>query len=142
MKNKIYAIKKGHQSGVVVDTWEQCKALVDGCKGAIFKGFQAHQEEQAKKFAKHGNYGKHTPKTKAAKTTSSTWDNDKYPCIQRKTYRDPFTGVLYKNRCVMRRGPTTIGKDYKPHIGNSLPWETSGSEESELQILKEARKRI
>ena len=120
---KFYAIAKGHQSGVVVNTWEQCKVLVDGYKGAIFKGFPAHQRDQAEKFAKFGSYGKHTPKKKATKANSNTWDNAKYPCIKRIDYTDTLTGVRYKNRCVMRQGPTITGSRYKPHIGNRLPWE-------------------
>jgi hypothetical protein len=74
----------------------------------------------------------------------ASWDQDKYPCIERKTYRDQVTGVLYKNRCVRRRGPTMTGKDYKPHIGNSLPWHTDEQIEERVQIdlVSEAIRRI
>jgi len=120
MSKKFYGIRRGLKSNVVVDTWSECEQLVRGFKGAVFKGF--NDRAAAKAFAKSGNYGKHTPKIKPA---NQQFDPEKYPCILRKTYRDTTTGVLYKNRCVIRQGPTVIGADFKPHIGNSVPWRES-----------------
>ena len=38
MKKKFYAIKNGRKTGIV-NTWEECRVLVEGFKGAEFKGF-------------------------------------------------------------------------------------------------------
>ena len=38
MKNKYYVVWKGRSPGVY-DSWEACKAEVDGQKGALYKGF-------------------------------------------------------------------------------------------------------
>ncbi len=37
---KYYAIRKGHQSDLIVRTWDICKTLTDGCRGARFKSFK------------------------------------------------------------------------------------------------------
>lgn len=126
MIKKYYAIRKGHQSGVVVDSWEQCKVLTDGCKGAVFKGFASYQKEQADQFAKYGVKRNQTPKKKKATPRINETLNQRFnrlsPCIMRKTYTDEFTGELYKNRCVMRKGPTITGENYNPTGDNSIPW--------------------
>ena len=44
--NRCYAIKKGIKCGVIVDTWDECKLLVDGFSGAIFKGFRTFREAE------------------------------------------------------------------------------------------------
>lgn len=36
---KYYAVKKGRQNDVIVESWEECKNLVHGYSGAIFKSF-------------------------------------------------------------------------------------------------------
>ena len=37
-KNKVYyAVFKGHTSNTIVNTWDECKKLVHGFKGAIYK---------------------------------------------------------------------------------------------------------
>lgn len=104
---------------VVVKTWTECSRLVTGHPGALFKGFG--NEQAALDYLV--NPVKPLKKTKPRSLgKNSAWDQDMYPCIERKTYRDAHTGQLYKNRCVRRRGPTMTGANYKPHIGNSLPW--------------------
>ncbi len=35
---KVYAVRKGHKVGLF-DTWEECKAAVDGFSGAEYKVF-------------------------------------------------------------------------------------------------------
>lgn len=47
MAKKIYAVKKGLCPGIY-NTWEQCKAQVDGFPGAQYKGFSTLEE--AKRF--------------------------------------------------------------------------------------------
>ena len=126
MKKAYYAVKKGRKSNVIVLTWAECEQLVKGFSGAVFKGFPSHQYEQAIKFAQSGAYkNQHKKKSRqaAAQTKSGhSWDNGKYPCIERKSYTDTLTGVFYKNRCVRRQGLNTVGKLYKPHIGTSCPF--------------------
>ena len=40
---KVYAVKKGMMTGIF-DTWEECKAAVDGFSGAEYKGFKTKEE--------------------------------------------------------------------------------------------------
>ena len=42
-KKKYYAVKKGLQPGIY-ETWDECKANVDGFSGAIYKGFATLDE--------------------------------------------------------------------------------------------------
>lgn len=141
MKKKFYAIRHGRQSGVVVGTWDECKKLTDGFAGAAFKGFAGHQGVEALQYARAGSC-RPSQKKKGPKNPQSSWNQKLYPCVERKDYRDTSTGILYKNRCIRRRGPTIRGVDYKPHIGNSLPWHEADPEAMELEILAEARSRI
>lgn len=141
MKNKYYAIRKGHRSNIIVQSWDECKRLTSGCPGAIFKGFPAHEENKAKQFAK---YGSHKGTSHKPLRQNNDWNNDLYPCAERKDYRDGITGVQYRDRCVRRDGPTTIGSRFKPHIGNSVPWRTvrEESEDAELSLVQAAMERI
>lgn len=43
---KFYAVKKGKVTGIF-DSWDACKASVDGFPGASYKGFATQQEAQA-----------------------------------------------------------------------------------------------
>ncbi len=45
-KKKFYAIRKGKQTGLFT-SWEQCKPLVQGYPGAVYKSFQTEQEALA-----------------------------------------------------------------------------------------------
>lgn len=45
-KNKYYAVKKGYTPGVY-DTWDTCKAEVEGFSGAEYKGFPTESAAQA-----------------------------------------------------------------------------------------------
>lgn len=47
MANKYYAVKKGLVPGIY-NTWEECKANVDGISGSEFKSFKT--EEEAKEY--------------------------------------------------------------------------------------------
>ena len=47
MANKFYAVKKGLTSSIY-NTWEECKANVDGVSGAEFKSFKT--EEEAREY--------------------------------------------------------------------------------------------
>ena len=119
-----YAVKKGRRSNVVVTSWNECEQLVKGFPGAIYKGFPFHQKNQAYQFAAAGKYKnqptkKETPKKKE---TLNERFNRLCPCTERKTYTDGYTGERFVNRCVRRKGPTITGENYKPHIGNSVPW--------------------
>ena len=46
-KNKIYAVKKGHSTGIF-NSWEECKKAIEGFAGAEYKSFES--EEEAKAF--------------------------------------------------------------------------------------------
>ncbi|MBQ9140270.1 MAG: ribonuclease H family protein [Lachnospiraceae bacterium] len=43
---KVYAVKKGLQTGIF-ESWEACKAAVDGYSGAEYKGFTSREEAMA-----------------------------------------------------------------------------------------------
>ena len=45
-KKKIYAVKKGKKTGIF-QTWDACKAVVDGYSGAQYKSFFSEEEAQA-----------------------------------------------------------------------------------------------
>lgn len=45
-KAKVYAVLKGLQTGIFY-TWSECKAVVKGYPGAVYKGFQTEEEAQA-----------------------------------------------------------------------------------------------
>ena len=42
-KKKYYAVKKGKSPGIY-DSWDKCKAQVDGVPGAVYKGFFSLEE--------------------------------------------------------------------------------------------------
>lgn len=46
MAKKFYAVKNGKVPGIY-NTWEECKAQVDGYSGAVFKGFDSICEAKA-----------------------------------------------------------------------------------------------
>ena len=45
-KKKVYAVRKGNQTGLF-DTWDACKKAVAGCSGAVYKSFATREEAQA-----------------------------------------------------------------------------------------------
>jgi hypothetical protein len=144
MSKKYYAVRHGRQSGVVVKTWDECKALTTGFAGAAFKGFSATQRGEAYRYAEAGSCLPSTKQRLPSTKKRPDWDEELYPCIERLDFRDTLTGVLYRNRCRRRGGPTVRGDLYKPHIGNSLPWRTDAEETElvDLQILNDGRQWI
>ncbi len=60
-EKKYYAVKKGLTPGVY-ETWEQCKAMVDGYSGAVYKSFPTMEEAErfvGQNFAEQGSVGQH-----------------------------------------------------------------------------------
>jgi viroplasmin and RNaseH domain-containing protein len=53
MPEKYYAVKKGRKPGVY-QSWAECKAMVDGFPGAVYKSFKTREEAVA--FAKAATY--------------------------------------------------------------------------------------
>ena len=47
MASKYYAVKKGKVPGIYL-SWNDCKAMVDGYQGAVYKSFKTIEE--AEKF--------------------------------------------------------------------------------------------
>ena len=45
-KKKIYAVRKGHKTGLFY-TWDECKKAVHGYSGAEYKGFLTKDEAEA-----------------------------------------------------------------------------------------------
>lgn len=45
-KKKIYAVRKGRQAGLF-DTWDECRRMVHGYPGAVYKSFETKQEALA-----------------------------------------------------------------------------------------------
>jgi hypothetical protein len=109
----------------------------------LFKGFD--RETAALTWLASPPPTKGRPKTKPQKPQQkSFWDQDKYPCIERKSYRDLVTGIYYKNRCVRRQGPTMTGANYEPSTDDSVPWFTDQENEEQVQVdlVREANQRI
>lgn len=46
LANKYYAVKKGREPGIY-QTWDECKAMVHGYPGAVFKSFTSQEEAEA-----------------------------------------------------------------------------------------------
>ena len=46
MPGKYYAVKKGRKPGVY-QSWAECKAMVDGFPGAVYKSFKTREEAVA-----------------------------------------------------------------------------------------------
>ncbi len=115
---KYYAVKRGRQSGVIVRSWDDCKKLVDGFSGAVYKSFT--NEDVAADWLSEPIRARREPYRKGE--TLNQRFNRLNKCVMRKTYTDPFTGELYVNRCVMRKGPTIVGENYVPSNDTSVPW--------------------
>jgi len=47
MAKKYYAVRKGLQNNVIVDSWDECSSLVTGYSGAEFKGFKSRQQAES-----------------------------------------------------------------------------------------------
>lgn len=45
-KKKVYAVRKGRQTGLF-DTWEECKRMIQGYSGAVYKSFATREEADA-----------------------------------------------------------------------------------------------
>lgn len=45
-KNKIYAVKKGHTTGIF-NSWAECQTAISGFSGAEYKGFETEDEARA-----------------------------------------------------------------------------------------------
>lgn len=63
---KIYAVRKGRQTGLF-ETWEECKRMVHGFPGAVYKSFTARQEalEYLDGAARAPHQIEHTPEDPA-----------------------------------------------------------------------------
>jgi ribonuclease HI len=118
-KKKWYAVIVGRKNKVIVETWAECEALVTGFSGAIFKSFT--DPVSATQFIQVAVKPKPVskPKPKVKKKRRDFWDG--YPCTERGDYL--VQGVLHKNRCIRRKGPTLIGENYQPTEDASVPWD-------------------
>lgn len=45
MASKYYAVKKGKVPGIYLN-WNDCKAMVDGYQGAVYKSFKTIEEAE------------------------------------------------------------------------------------------------
>lgn len=72
MASKFYAVKKGKIPGVY-DNWEDCKKMVDGYPGAVYKSFKTLEE--ARDFA--GTETGHIQKKRASKTENALKNTEK-----------------------------------------------------------------
>ncbi len=62
-KTKVYAVRKGRQTGLF-DTWDECKRMVHGYPGAVYKSFKTKEEADA--------YLKGMPQTKQPDQTKNS----------------------------------------------------------------------
>ena len=70
-KKKIYAVRKGHKTGLF-ETWAECQKQVTGFSGAEFKSFSTMEEAQA--FA--------GVSSEALQTGKKLWHSCKYQLLQ------------------------------------------------------------
>ena len=68
MASKYYAVKKGKVPGIYFN-WNDCKAMVDGYQGAVYKSFKTIEEAEA--FVHGGNAGATARKNVAANNAGS-----------------------------------------------------------------------
>lgn len=68
MASKYYAVKKGKIPGIYFN-WNDCKAMVDGYQGAVYKSFKTIEEAEA--FVNGGNAGAAANKTVVTKNEGS-----------------------------------------------------------------------
>lgn len=66
-KKKIYAVRKGHKTGLFY-TWDECKKAVHGYSGAEYRGFLTKEEAEA--FLNIGTTKTATGRNSSAATTS------------------------------------------------------------------------
>ena len=64
MASKYYAVRKGKVPGIYFN-WNDCKAMVDGYQGAVYKSFKTIEEAEA--FVHVGNAGATANKTAVTK---------------------------------------------------------------------------
>tara|TARA_Y100000385_G_C13007939_1_gene600322 strand:- start:378 stop:1271 length:894 start_codon:yes stop_codon:yes gene_type:complete len=87
-----YAVACGKESNITVDTWDECKALVTGFKGAKYKKFS--NIDDANKYLaenKEGSVKKDTANINSVKRTL------------RQTDKDTITTILYTDGSLVRR---------------------------------------
>ena len=115
-----YAIRKGRKNNLVVDTWEECSALVTSYPGAIFKSFKPWQLDEARAFAS-GRVPRVKNGHRLVKYNKSDFNkNSTLKPYQVCLHRGLFEG---KMRCLIRHWGETVGKDYAPEPDNdSVPW--------------------
>ncbi|WP_455720780.1 ribonuclease H1 domain-containing protein [Agathobacter sp.] len=68
MSSKYYAVKKGKVPGIYFN-WNDCKAMVDGYQGAVYKSFKTIEEAEA--FVRGGNSGAAAGKEAASNVTDA-----------------------------------------------------------------------
>ena len=69
--HKIYAVHIGGKPGIY-DTWDECRAQVNGYPGAKFKSFNRLERDTAETYVKTGSvFGEYNPKTKPAATKTA-----------------------------------------------------------------------
>lgn len=104
-KKTHYAIKKGHESNVIVRSWHECRKLTDGYAGAIFKGFTTEREAADFLALRHAK-----------------WDKSK--SLAKKQVKKKKPKYYIKNGVRMADYGLTVGKFYKdPGNDNSVPWD-------------------
>ncbi len=93
-KKKFYGVHTGLTPGVY-ETWDECKAQIDGFPGAKYKGFSTKEEAQA--FTQQGDYD--IGKTKAAAPAQTapaanvTKVSSESVSVEAKTLNKPFAFV-------------------------------------------------
>lgn len=117
---KHYAIRVGRKNNVIVNTWDECEALVSEYPGAIYKSFKIWQLDEAKAFA--SAHGKTTNNPRKTHRPDPHFKSRKYAVPkphQVCLVRGMFEG---KRRCLVRYWATTVGENYEPNDSTEIPW--------------------
>jgi len=132
---KYYAVKRGRTMGVY-DTWTECKANVNGYKGAVFKSFPTKQQANDFVWGMNDNTCNTNSNTYSNTTTTSTISTMKNPKkrkkikseyviqIEDKLFNDINTKYVFVDGSFQKRGNGGIG-GYGVYFGKNSPYNLS-----------------
>ncbi|MCR5559996.1 MAG: ribonuclease HI [Schwartzia sp.] len=95
MAKKIYVVKRGRNTGLF-NTWEECKAQVEGYQGAVYKGFMDIAEANAWMWGSSST----APAKKSAAGTSAAAQTSLFCTEKTETFTEDY--VVYTDGSCLR----------------------------------------
>ncbi len=127
--SKYYAVKKGRNMGVY-ETWDECKANVNGYKGAIFKSFSTQKEANDFVWGMNNNTPNNKKNNKKINTTTMRISprkkiKSKYVIsIDSKLFDNVNSRCVFVDGSFQKRGNGGIG-GYGVYFGKNSPYNIS-----------------